>query len=36
MQRKLIVRLRALARSNGAVRGLLKRMQLACDVLLRE
>jgi hypothetical protein len=36
VQRKLIVRLRALARRNAFVRGWLKRVQLACDVLLRE
>ena len=36
LQRKLIVRLRALARRNAALRGWLKKMQLACDVLLRE
>jgi hypothetical protein len=36
LQRKLIVRLRAIARGNAAVRSLLERLRLACDVLLRE
>lgn len=36
LQRKLIMRLRAKARNAGLLRNLLKRMQLACDVLLRE
>jgi len=36
LQRKLIVRLRAFARRNDTVRGWLKKMQLACDVVLRE
>jgi hypothetical protein len=36
LQRKAIVQLRALAQKNGAVRGLLKKVRLATDVLLRE
>ena len=36
LQRKLIVRLRALARNNATVRGLLQKLRLVSDVLLRE
>jgi hypothetical protein len=36
LQRKAIVQLRSLAKRNGAVRGLLKKVRLAADVLLRE
>jgi hypothetical protein len=36
LQRKAIVQLRALAQKNGTVRGLLKKVRLATDVLLRE
>lgn len=36
LQRKLIVKLRAQVQKGGAFRKLLKKLQLACDVLLRE
>jgi len=36
MQRKLIVKLRAQAQKNGPLRKVLKKVQLTCDVLLRE
>lgn len=36
LQRKAIIQLRGLAQRNGAFRGLLKKMRLATDVLLRE
>lgn len=36
LQRKFIVKLRAQAQKGGAFRKLLKKMQLACDVLLRD
>jgi hypothetical protein len=36
LQRKMIVHLRGLAQRNGAVRGLLRKLRLALDVLLRE
>lgn len=36
MQRKAIIRLRALARNNAAFRALLTKLRLATDVLLRE
>jgi LPS sulfotransferase NodH len=36
LQRKLIVRLRAAAKKPGALRSVLRKLQLACDVLLRE
>ncbi len=36
LQRKMIVRLRAMARTNATVRGLLQKMRLVSDVLLRE
>ena len=36
LQRKLIVNLRAVAQSNGFFRGILRKVRLAADVLLRE
>jgi hypothetical protein len=36
LQRKLIVQLRAATRKSGLLRSLLRNVQLACDVLLRE
>lgn len=36
LQRKLIVKLRAHAQKGGAFRSILRKVQLACDVLLRE
>lgn len=36
LQRKAIIQLRGLAQQSGAVRGLLKKVRLATDVLLRE
>lgn len=36
LQRKMIVVLRAQAQRRAAIRGLLKKLRLACDVLLRE
>ncbi|MDZ4859764.1 MAG: sulfotransferase [Candidatus Hydrogenedentes bacterium] len=36
LQRKLIVKLRAQARKQGPLRKILKKVQLTCDVLLRE
>jgi len=36
LQRKAIIRLRALAQRNMAFRKVLEKIRLACDVLLRE
>jgi hypothetical protein len=36
LQRKAIIQMRALAQKSGAVRGVLKKMRLVADVLLRE
>lgn len=36
LQRKMIIKLRGLARNNATVRGLLAKLRLALDVLLRE
>ncbi|MFP6581033.1 MAG: sulfotransferase [Candidatus Hydrogenedentota bacterium] len=36
LQRKVIIKLRGLAQSSGLVRGLLKKVRLVADVLLRE